>query len=171
MSDLQRPNVSGWFATSRNEETGERALVTRTKACECGRIFTQHQLGERFMLMAERHSESAVGAVMRDIPDLFVPVNCPACERKALGYGRPDSLRLEPVTRRRMEDRERFARNLGRLCAAWNKPMDAETSETYWFSLERTLTDEEFERGVLAAIGGEKKWPVPAVVAAYGRAA
>lgn len=170
MGELQRigDRLSPWFAT--RVVDGRVETVTRQKVCLCGQAFEQSQLSERVMTIFER--AGAVDATMRMLPDLFVPLNCPPCESRALGYARPEPTSAPvPAMRRRMEDRERFARNLGRLCAAWNKPMDTETSETYWYSLERTLTDDEFERGVLAAIGGEKKWPVPAVVAAYGRAA
>lgn len=163
------PALDGWWAKDADGKT-----ITRERTCECGHTYTQHLLGPRFLGMAERHSMGAVDAVMRDVPDLFVPVHCPPCERRAITH---HPLPAEQHTRwqlpipRRLTDRARFARNLGQLCAAWNKPMDDETSASYWRALERAMTDDEFETGVLAAIRTERKWPVPATIAQHGRAA
>lgn len=54
--------------------------VTRERDCECGKRFTQHQLSEAFMLLAEGKSKRAAQLVARQIPELFVPVHCPRCE-------------------------------------------------------------------------------------------
>lgn len=171
MSEPARANLGGWFAYRTDPETDERSPITRQKVCGCGKTFQQRMLSSRFMEIVERQSVQAVTRMMQDIPDLFVPVNCPPCESKALGYARPEIGTWMLPVRHRMQDRERFARNLAQLCAAWNKPMDDETSQVFWRALERTLTDDEFERGIISAVRTERKWPTPSVIASYGRAA
>ena len=59
--------------------------TTRTAKCECGREFEQRQLTERFMTVVEKFGDGAVGAMMRDVPELYVPVHCPKCERSDIG--------------------------------------------------------------------------------------
>ncbi len=54
---------------------------TRERTCECGQRFTQRQLSERFLTIVEGFSAKAIAAVTRQIPDFFVPVHCPRCER------------------------------------------------------------------------------------------
>lgn len=172
MSELARPNLSGWFAHKVDPDTGRKSQISRQQTCDCGREFTQFLLSGRFMEIVERHSEKAVDRLMADIPELFVPVSCPACESKALGYARPEQVGswMMPI-RKRMEDRARFARNMAQLCAAYNKPMDDETSQVFWRALERSLSDEEFERGVINAVRVEKRWPTPSIIAQHAKAA
>lgn len=61
------------------------SLVQRSRTCECGRSFVQTQLSARFMEVVELVSERAVKAMLRGVPDLFVPVHCPRCERIDIG--------------------------------------------------------------------------------------
>lgn len=148
-----------------------KSPITRQATCgQCGREYTQAMLSGRFMEIVER--ADAMDTFMRAIPDLFVPLHCPPCESKDLGRSQPVPLvGITHGMRKRMEDRGRFARNMAQLCAAWNKPMDDETSQVYWRALERAMSDEEFERGVIEAVRSEKKWPTPSVIAQHGRAA
>lgn len=171
MSDLQRPNLSGWFAHKTDPDTGHKTQITRQQTCECGREFTQHLLSGRFCEIVERHSEKAIEKLMQEVPDLFVPVLCPPCESKALNTSRPEIGSWMIPVRKRMEDRARFARNMAQLCAAYNKPMDDETSQVFWRALERALTDEEFERGVINAVRIERKWPTPSIIAQHAKVA
>lgn len=55
--------------------------ITRERTCECGQRFTQIQLSERFLTIAETFSAQAIAAVTRQIPGFYVPVHCPRCER------------------------------------------------------------------------------------------
>lgn len=64
----------------------EGNAITRTRTCECGRRFTQRLLSARFLEIVEGQSKGALAAVRRDIPDYFVPVHCPPCERRDLGH-------------------------------------------------------------------------------------
>lgn len=147
--------------------------VTRRATCDCGREFTQFLLSERFLASAERHSARAIAMVQEQIPELFVPVQCPRCERREItrhpvpGEFASYALPMRP----RIADRERFARNMAQLCAAWNRPVDQETSAIYFRTLERSLTDDEFERGVLGALRVERKWPAPSVILHHAKAA
>jgi hypothetical protein len=59
------------------------SVVTRDTTCECGTAFQQAMLSERFMGIAEKGGGAL--CVTRDIPELYVPVHCPPCERKDLG--------------------------------------------------------------------------------------
>lgn len=169
MSDLELPALSSWFASKSVD--GRRQTITRQRTCECGREYTQMLLSGRFMSVVEAQGQNAVEIMLREVPDLFVPVLCPPCESKALGQSvKPAGNWAMPV-RRRMEDRGRFAKNMAQLCAAYNKPVDDETSQVFWRALERAMSDDEFERGVVEAVRSEKKWPTPSVIAQYGRAA
>lgn len=78
---LSRVRASMMFSRGANGDT-----VTRERSCECGRRFTQFQLSERFMLLAEGKSKNAAQLVAKQCPGLFVPVHCPACERRDLGH-------------------------------------------------------------------------------------
>lgn len=166
MSELQRASVDGWFA---KDENGKVIEIPAT--CRCGREYTQKVLSHRFMEIVERRGPKAVDILMRDVPSLRVPVDCPACESKALGYARPSVDTWMVPVRRRMEDRSRFAKNMAQLCAAYNRPVDDETSQVYWRALERSLTDDEFEKGVIGALRIERKWPAPSVIAQHAKAA
>lgn len=59
--------------------------ISRDRTCECGRRFSQHQLSETFMRITEGKSKRAAQLVLAQCPGLFVPVHCPACERRDLG--------------------------------------------------------------------------------------
>lgn len=79
--------------------------ITRARTCECGASFTQRQLSAHFCEIVEK--AGGIRAVMRQIPDLFVPVHCPPCERKDLGrQQRLDTVREE---RREREPELSFA--------------------------------------------------------------
>lgn len=60
--------------------------VTRERACECGRRFTQRLLSERFLAIVEHRGQRAMGLMTQQIPGYFVPVHCPPCERRDLGH-------------------------------------------------------------------------------------
>lgn len=73
---------SDWFA---NDASGNP--ITRRKNCEvCRKEFTQRLLSERFMQMIERRGPNAMAKLRLSIPDLYVPVYCPSCERMALDH-------------------------------------------------------------------------------------
>ncbi len=57
-------------------------VISRERTCLCGRRFTQRQLSGRFLSMCERQSKGAIDAVTAQIPNYFVPVHCPPCERR-----------------------------------------------------------------------------------------
>jgi hypothetical protein len=60
--------------------------IVRDARCECGRSFTQTLLSERFLAIVDRQSPRAMAIFREQIPEFFVPVFCPACERKDIGY-------------------------------------------------------------------------------------
>lgn len=68
--------------TFAHDETGKP--ITRDTTCECGTTFRQRLLSERFMQLSERHGARAVELIRQQIPDYYVPVHCPPCERKDL---------------------------------------------------------------------------------------
>ena len=72
---------SPWFA-----KTAEDAPITRKALCLCGREFVQGLLSKRFTDAVERQGQRAVSEVLRQIPELYVPVNCPSCERRAIAH-------------------------------------------------------------------------------------
>lgn len=59
--------------------------ITRQQACACGTRFTQRQLSERFLKIIEKRGPHAMALMQHQIPDFFVPVHCPKCERVDLG--------------------------------------------------------------------------------------
>lgn len=61
------------------------SVNVRESRCECGAAFEQTQLSARFMRIVEKCGEGAVAALLRDIPEIYVPVHCPPCERRDLG--------------------------------------------------------------------------------------
>ena len=83
-------NKSGFFATG---DDGQE--ITRPAKCAvCAEPFTQRILSERFMLAIEKRGPAAMAKLRNQIPDLWCPVYCPPCERKALGHeGRMAELR------------------------------------------------------------------------------
>jgi hypothetical protein len=58
--------------------------VERQATCACGRTFTQSLLATRELEAAERLG--VLDRVLRQIPDGFVPVHCPPCERRDLSH-------------------------------------------------------------------------------------
>lgn len=170
MSAPGRIVTGSLFAMRDVPDATRRETIQRRQTCSCGREYTQFLLGERFMQMAERQSKAALQHVTTQIPGLWVPVECPRCEHRELSryVATPESWALPAP--RRLQDRRRFARNMAELCAAWNRPMDDETSAVYWRALERSMSDDDFERGVLTAVRTERKWPTPTVIFDYGRA-
>ncbi len=79
----------------------------RDVKCECGQEFTQFQLSEAFMHVVESNGKGALAAVLRDIPDLYVPVHCPKCERLDLGRSaRIAEARALPEHRQPFGDRD-----------------------------------------------------------------
>lgn len=59
--------------------------ISRERLCECGTRFRQRLLSERFMLIVEKQGKAALELMRREIPDYFVPVHCPKCERRDIG--------------------------------------------------------------------------------------
>jgi hypothetical protein len=57
--------------------------IKRETTCECGTPFVQRMLSDRFMTAMEKNG--AAGEVLRQIPELYVPVFCPPCERRDIG--------------------------------------------------------------------------------------
>jgi len=131
--------------------------------------FTQHQLSERFMLICENQGPGAVKAVMDQCPGLWVPVFCPSCERKELSRYHNDRASFALPIPKRLTDRARFGENMARLFGNWNRPQDEATSRAYWLALDRSMTDDDFERAVMSAIRTERKWPAAATLADYAK--
>ena len=58
---------------------------TRDAVCAaCGAAFTQHKVAPRFTALAREHGP----ALDRVVPDGWVPLDCPRCERRNLAGGR-----------------------------------------------------------------------------------
>jgi hypothetical protein len=69
--------------------------IHRERMCECGRRFMQRLLSERFLSIAEK--ARAIDLVTKQIPGFFIPVHCPACERRDLGMqGKKDEYKHQP---------------------------------------------------------------------------
>lgn len=74
--------------------------VTRQRTCLCGRAFTQRLLSERFLAIVEKQSRKAIDVLSKQIPDFYVPVHCPPCERRDLGHAaRLAEFAIEPNQR------------------------------------------------------------------------
>jgi hypothetical protein len=67
-----------------HDEKGK--TIVRERSCECGKRFTQRLLSARFLAIAERQGIGALRALQRGVPDFYVPVHCPPCERRDLGF-------------------------------------------------------------------------------------
>lgn len=86
MTRPRRPNVGEFFATFHGEHEKAGQPVTRQKWCACGERFTQHLLSEEFLSACEAiRGGNPLARVREQIPDFFVPVHCPRCERVDLG--------------------------------------------------------------------------------------
>lgn len=82
MSAQQKPvpvsdHLGGWLARDPDGTT-----VTRKAQCLCGQMFTQSLLNPAFL---ETAKPGVIREFQRQIPDGYVPRNCPSCERKELG--------------------------------------------------------------------------------------
>jgi hypothetical protein len=56
--------------------------IERQATCECGRTFTQSLMAPRELAAMERMGH--IATFMRSVPECFVPVHCPPCERADL---------------------------------------------------------------------------------------
>lgn len=56
--------------------------VTRDRTCECGTPFTQALISWEYMESLEKHRPRAAELMLKQIPELYVPVHCPPCERR-----------------------------------------------------------------------------------------
>ena len=78
-----------------HEQAGQ--LVERERTCACGRVYRQVLLSERELEAAARMR--VLDRITRQIPDGYVPVDCPACERKNLTrQAHIDEARALPLT-------------------------------------------------------------------------
>ncbi len=57
--------------------------IHRRRSCECGVFFTQRLLSERFLTIVDRGR--GIQGMIRQVPEFYVPVHCPKCERRDLG--------------------------------------------------------------------------------------
>ena len=77
-----------WFARyhGEHEDEGKRGkLVSRRRVCgRCATEHTQHLLSPAFLEAME--ARGCMALIRRQIPELYVPVMCPACERKDIAY-------------------------------------------------------------------------------------
>lgn len=72
--------------------------ITRQRRCECGAEFTQSLLSPQWLEMVEKYSKGAIRAISKQIPDYFVPVHCPPCERKDIAMqARRDEFARDPA--------------------------------------------------------------------------
>lgn len=69
----------GMFAYRSSEDGKPPVPVERRATCECGREFTQSLMAPTELAALERMGH--IAAFMRQVPDCFVPVHCPRCER------------------------------------------------------------------------------------------
>lgn len=60
--------------------------ITRERTCACGRRYIQLLLSDRWLAVVEQAGAGAEAALFRDVPTGYVPVLCPACERRALAH-------------------------------------------------------------------------------------
>lgn len=72
----------GMFAYRAGEDGKAATPVERQATCECGRTFTQSLMAPSELAALERMGR--IKTFMQQIPDCFVPVHCPACERRQL---------------------------------------------------------------------------------------
>lgn len=82
MSAQQKPTpvrqqLAGWLARDDQGNT-----ITRKAQCLCGAMYTQSLLNPAYL---EGASAGVVAEFRRQIPDGYVPRNCPPCERRELG--------------------------------------------------------------------------------------
>lgn len=63
-----------------HERAGQ--TIERRKVCECGAAFTQMQMAMRELEALERMGQ--IARFLKQVPEAFVPVHCPKCERHQL---------------------------------------------------------------------------------------
>jgi hypothetical protein len=59
--------------------------ITREMQCACGRAFTQRKLSERFLRVVAAAGARSSAVFTQQIPDGWLPLWCPPCERNDLG--------------------------------------------------------------------------------------
>jgi hypothetical protein len=69
----------GMFAYRSTEDGKAPTPVERQRTCGCGREFTQSLMAPTELAALERMGH--IATFMRQVPDCFVPVHCPRCER------------------------------------------------------------------------------------------
>lgn len=97
------------FATypAGHEKAG--ATIDRRATCECGREFTQMLMATRELEAIERMGH--MRKFLAQIPDLFVPVHCPKCERHQITLqAQLDSARSVGTYARTEPDERRYGR-------------------------------------------------------------
>ncbi len=76
--------LGSWFATYPPGHQHSGQPITRESRCECGKVFSQSLLSAKQCEAWE--ARGIMGLVLRQIPDLYVPVHCPKCERRDLAH-------------------------------------------------------------------------------------
>lgn len=66
-------------------QSAEGKPVSRNRVCDCGRKYTQRLLSERFLNIVAMRGEKCLAAFEHQVPQGYVPVFCPSCERKDIG--------------------------------------------------------------------------------------
>lgn len=74
------PNTMFAVHPAGHEKAG--LTIDRPRTCDCGQSFTQMLMATRELEAVERMGH--MKKFLAQIPDLFVPVHCPKCERKQL---------------------------------------------------------------------------------------
>lgn len=72
-----------WFGVYPPDHDLAGRVIDRAAVCACRRQFTQYQLSVSQCAAWERLG--VMPNVLRQIPELYVPVHCPGCESKDLG--------------------------------------------------------------------------------------
>lgn len=98
--DLSNPG--GYFATKveqREDGSERRRYIAREAVCECGTRFVQKHLSAAFLELCEKWNHGgAMRELRKQVPDFYVPVHCPKCERQQLGLeARRSGYRLAPI--------------------------------------------------------------------------
>lgn len=90
----QQMRHNPWFAHDANGDP-----ITRERSCECGVRFTQRLLSERFFRVIQNQGKRCLELFEKQIPQGYVPVHCPKCERRDIGHqARVDGIRSIPDT-------------------------------------------------------------------------